>query len=65
MRWSDPQLQLADGMVAWPTTYRVGYQTERDGGCGNGTSEAGDGGVVQRTGVARTTAVGTFLAATG
>lgn len=59
--WSSPQARLASGDRVEPDGYLVNYQAVADGGCSTSNSEAIVGGVVQRTGVSRSTPAGSIL----
>ena len=59
--WSAPQALLTSGDRVAPDGYLVHYQAVADGGCSTSDSDAVDGGVVQRTGVSRSTPAGSIL----
>lgn len=62
VRWSDPSATTRTGSLARPVAVEARYQTVADGGCSNSNSElVDDGGIIQRTNVARTTRPGTIL----
>lgn len=62
VRWSDLSGLTAEGAVVRPWAVRTRYQSVADGGCSNTSSDPdGTGGVVQRTGVARTSPAGAVI----
>jgi hypothetical protein len=62
VRWSRLEATTADGRTVRPTGVTTGYQSVRDGGCSNTSSEGdGAGGLLQRTNVARATPAGAVL----
>lgn len=63
VRWTDLSGVTADGDIVRPVAVRTRYQSVADGGCSNTSSDPdGEGGVVQRTNVARTTPPGAVIA---
>ncbi len=61
VRWSDPAAVALDNTTIRPEQLSVNYQSHSDGGCANTDSSIDDVGVVQRTGVARSTPQGAVL----
>ncbi|QYG91406.1 hypothetical protein HC251_02455 [Iamia sp. SCSIO 61187] len=56
VRWTDLSGVTRDGGIVRPVAVRTRYQSVADGGCSNTSSDPdGEGGVVQRTNVARST----------
>jgi hypothetical protein len=62
VRWSGMQATTVDGRVVRPAAVVTGYQSVRDGGCSNSSSQLDpSGGVLQMTNVARTVPPGAVL----
>jgi hypothetical protein len=61
VRWTGFEAVTADGRTAAAARLRVNYQTSAQGGCPNTNSETDSVGVIQRTGVSRTTRQGAVL----
>lgn len=61
VRWSQPVAYRDGGQAHRPATVSVNYQSHRDGGCSNTSSNLDAYGVVQRTNTARITAQGARL----
>ncbi len=62
VRWSDLSGRTRDGSTVRPIAVQTRYQSVPEGGCSNTSSDPdGDGGIVQRTGVARTTRPGILI----
>jgi hypothetical protein len=63
-RWTNLQFKLANSTFSTPTTAVANYQSYADGGCTNTNNATSGGGIVQTTGVTRTTAQGATLSTT-
>jgi hypothetical protein len=64
VRWSSPEVTLADGTVRTSTSMSVNYQSAALGGCSNTDSSVHAGGYLQRTATSRTTPQGGVLRVT-
>jgi hypothetical protein len=61
VRWSGFSAVTVEGEVVRPARVRVSYQSEAEGGCGNGDVVADGDGFVQATSVPRRTPAGAWL----
>lgn len=61
VRWSEPEVLLADGSRTVPAAVAVNYQRHADGGCANTDSSPDVVGLLQRTASERRTPQGTRL----